>query len=513
MASDGVESTPTEIVSPAPAPSAEPPPGQPGRAHRAARPARSVSRTWWILPYCAGALAVFVVAGLVIGLRSTAGAAAPSASSTPLMPAEQFPDTLFGQLTTDIQAQNESAFLGLASAAARPALTLWWDNLRAIGFTTGAVIPTASLDAVHIDSHGNGSTVVLAGVHSSFDPVDLDGKSQIPMAHYRIGLHFASPAATGQITSWQPLDGTPWDSPLYIKKDAHVVVAGPPGDSALVDQTLPAAETAAAYDVQMMHHVTPGFLLQQGFEVFVSGSATVRDGWLATLPQPQGWPPEFGGVRPVQLPGPGVTEDNAVARGQSTLVNAISDDSMGGVRVVLAPAAPATAGTLHDETVTLVREFMLDIAAPSNFEEPANGVPLKPVLSWTQVGLAVAAQSLFEANPNPVPSGKYDWATLTAELHGLPRSYKSGALPTDQQLFGPSLATDEDWGYVAASAYEYIDSRYNMAKMMVSGLVLQNGRPTPFGNVFKSGSNANNLVFYGVHSIGVFGWRPWLAHI
>jgi len=168
--------------------------------------------------------------------------------------------------------------------------------------------------------------------------------------------------------------------------------------------------------------------------------------------------------------------------------------------------------TLHDETVTLVREFMLDIAAPSNFEVPAYGATLKPILSWTQVGLAVAAQSLFEANPDPVP-GKYDWATLTAQLRGLPHSYRSGALPSDQQLFGPSLAADADWGYVAASAYEYIDSRYNMSKMMVSGLVLQDGRPTPFGNVYKSGSNANNLVFYGIHSIGVFGWRPWLAHL
>ena len=280
------------------------------------------------------------------------------------MPAEMFPDALFGKLTADIQAGNETAFLGLASAAARPALTTWWHNLRAIGFITGAVIPTASLDAVHIDSHGDGTTVVLAGAHSPLDPSDLNGKPQIPMAHYRIVLHFASPAAAGQIISWQPLDDAPWDSPLYVRKAAHVVVAGPPGDSALVDQTLPVAETAAAYDVEMMHHVAPGFLLQQGFVVFVSGSAPVRNRWLATVPQPQGWPPEFLGARAVQLPGPGVTSDTAVSIGKSTLVNAISDGSMGGVRVILAPAEPAAKGTLYDETVTLVRVFMLDIAGP-----------------------------------------------------------------------------------------------------------------------------------------------------
>ena len=58
-------------------------------------------RTWWVLPYCAGALAVFLVAGLVIGLRHTSGTAPatnPASSAAP-MPAEMFPDPLFGQLT------------------------------------------------------------------------------------------------------------------------------------------------------------------------------------------------------------------------------------------------------------------------------------------------------------------------------------------------------------------------------------------------------------------------------
>jgi hypothetical protein len=40
-------------------------------ADRQARPARPVSRTWWVLPYCAGALAVLVAADVIIGLRYT----------------------------------------------------------------------------------------------------------------------------------------------------------------------------------------------------------------------------------------------------------------------------------------------------------------------------------------------------------------------------------------------------------------------------------------------------------
>ena len=72
------------------------------------------------------------------------------------------------------------------------------------------------------------------------------------------------------------------------------------------------------------------------------------------------------------------------------------------------------------------------------------------------------------------------------------------------------MTADEHWGDVAASAYYYIDSRYNIAKMMVSAMVLWINQPTPFGNVYKSGTNANNLVYFGIHSIRL-GWRPWLA--
>jgi hypothetical protein len=500
---DGEDSIPTGVVSYGiPQPDAQPP----DRLDHRPRRTRPVSRIWWVMPYCAGALAVFVVAGLVIGLRHASGS---SQSASPLstalqMPAEVFPDTLFGKLTADMQAGNETAFLDLASAAARPALTTWWQNLRAIGFTTGAVIPTADIDAVHIDSRGDGTTVVLAGAHSPLDPSDLNGKPQIPMAHYRIGLHFASPTAIGQITSWQPLDDAPWDSPLYVRKAAYLVVAGPPGDRALVDQALPVAETAAAYDIKMTHFNSPGFLQQQGIVVFVSGNAQVRDRWFASDPQPQGWPPQFLGVQAVQLPGPGVTADIAIGRGQSSIMNAISGVSMGGVRMVIAPGEQAS---------TLVGDFMLDIQATQD-ASAAYGVPARTVASWTEEGLAVAVQSVFEADPNPTPRGRYNFGTLTAKLHALPPSYRSGQLPSTAQLFGPSLTTDEDWGYVAASTYEYIHSQYTMARMIVSAMEVYSGpTATPFGNVYKSGTNASNIKFFGIHSIGLFGWRPWLARL
>jgi hypothetical protein len=483
-----------------------------GDQDRVTRPARPVNRTWWILPYCAGALAVFLVAGFIIGLRHTSATPRPTSPSDAAapMPAEMFPDALFGQLTADLQAENEKAFLGLASVAARPAITSWWDNLARIGFTTGAVVPTASFDAVHIDSHGDGSAIVLAGAHSPLDQVYNNGKPDIPMARYRIGLHFAGPGATGQITSWQPLDDAPWDqgSPLYVAKSQYVVVAGPPGDKALVDQTLPIAETAAAYVIKLMSRDGQFFLAQKGFVVFVSGNAAVRDRWLATAPQPGGWPPEFLGARAVQLVGPGVTADTAVRSGASSIVNAVADDTMGGVRVVLAPTGSTAKAAVDAETVTLVREFTLDFSATQD-EELSNGLPLKPVPAWPQEGFAVMVQYLFESNPNPALP-MYSLKKLTAALRALPPSYRNGSYPTSQQLFGPSVATDEDWGEVAASTYEYIGTTYNLGRVVAADMELRSAHPTPFGNVYKSGTNANNLVYFGIHSIRL-GWHPWLA--
>ncbi|HWN60852.1 MAG TPA: hypothetical protein VNO25_09305, partial [Streptosporangiaceae bacterium] len=203
------------------------------------------------------------------------------------------------------------------------------------------------------------------------------------------------------ITSRQPLDDAPWDAgtALYVRKAPHVVVAGLAGDSALVDQTLPIAETAAAYDVGLVDHVGSRDLnQQQGFIVFVSGDAAVRDRWLAAQAQPSGWPPRFLGARVFQLPGPGASPDDANGAGS------VSDGSTGGARMVVGPyARDGDGGTPHSQMVTLVRDFMLDILA-SHDENRLSGLPAAAVPSWPVEGLAVAVQILFEASTNPTPA-------------------------------------------------------------------------------------------------------------
>lgn len=473
-------------------------------------------RTWWILPYTGGLVVVLAVAAVVIGVRHPAsGGQAPktrppaAASPAAARPEQMFPNALFGKLTAALQARNEAAFLNLASASARPAMKSWWVNLQAIGFTTGAVVPTARDDVMHVDSRGNGSTVALAGVHGPLDPVDDKGKPDVALTRYQIGIHFASPTATGQITSWKPLDDAPWDqgTRLYVRKDADVVVAGPPGDSALVDQTLPIAETAAAYDIGLVNNVHFEDLnQQQGFVVFVTGDAAVRNGWFATVKEPAGWPAQFLGGQTFQLPGPGSTPVDVTGAGR------VSDGSTGGARVVVEPySQDPNGGTPHSQTVTLVRDFMLAILA-SHDQNLVNGLRTSPVPSWSEEGLAVAVQTLFETSNDPTPA-RYDFGNLDAALASLPASYKTGATPTTtEQLYGPSLETSESWNDVAASVYEYIEQKYGMNQMLASAMLLWTRYTTPFGNVLAPGGDPGkgDYVFY-TPSYVTAGWKAWLA--
>ena len=483
------------LGSPAPAPASRP--VRPGR-----RP------TWWIVPYLGGTLAVIAVAALVIGVRHTfAGTPKASASATvsataqPPMPAEMFPDALVTAMTQDINAQNETAFLRLASASARTAMKTWWDNLNAIGFTAGAVIPTAASDTVRIDSHGDGSTVILAGAHSALDP-SYQGKPGVPLERYRIGLHFASPTATGQITSWQPLDADPWDSTsaLYVRAGTNVVVAGLPSDRGVVDETLSLAQNASDYDIGLLRQANPNDLLQTGFVVFVSGDAAARDGWFAADAQPKGWPLAWHGDRTFELPGPGTSPDD-----YTSAPGGIADDTTGGARVVLTPYQQ-NGQTQQQELMGLEREFMIDILAAHD-QELINGPATGPNPdAWTLEGLGIATEALYAGNNNPAP-GHYSFGPLTSALRTLPAAFKTGKLPDAQELTGRNA---QQWNDVAASVYEYIEQKAGINQMFASAILMWTQFATPFGNVEDVPiSNAKTLYFFRTKTVEN-GWRAWL---
>jgi hypothetical protein len=450
-----------------------------------------MKKAWWILPYLGGMAAVLVVAGAVLLIRhGLGGKHEPVAAATtqgPPMPAQMSVAALTSDLKQAMQTGSEQAFLSRVAPAAKPAVRLWWDNLSAIGFTTGTVIPQAS-GPVQLDSHGDATITVLAGFHSPLDPVDPNtGQPGIPCEQYRIGVHFTSGSDPGTITSWHPLGDAPWDqgTKLYVRKGLNVVVAGPLQDSAYVDETLPLAQQAAAFDVGLVNHIHHKDLTQQGFVVFVSPSPGEAGALFGG--KNAGWPPEFLGARTVPLPG---------------------NVSTGGARVLVTPYEKVPGTDAHQETVTLVRNFMLDILA-AHAQALIAGTPVPTVPTWTLEGLAVAVQALFQANTNPAP-GHYSFSPLTTELRALPPSFrKHPHLPNDPSLYGPDLTSDQQWNDVAASAYEYIALKAGYNQLLASAMLMWTQYSTPFGNVLQS-NKGGNYYFY-TQSAMEKGWRAWLA--
>jgi hypothetical protein len=409
---------------------------------------------------------------------------------------------LAGQLTGYLQARNESGFLSLAAPAARTAMRSWWANQQAMGFTTGAVVPASAADnALHVNSAGNGTATVLAGTHSPFDPAgDSDEPPAVPTAEYRLGLHFsasAGPDAVGQITSWTPLSDAPWDqgTPLSVRKSAHVEVVGGPGESDLVSQTLPLAETAAEYDLALMSHVNPHLIDQTGFVVFVSGSASDRNRWFQSGPQPQEQTGDADGGATHLLPGPSA----AFSVGNSGDVF----EENGGARIVITGYQQA-GETPQQETSVLVREMIHAMFIPGQYPGVTSG---KDVPAWANEGIARVITDLYQADGNPAPAS-YDFGQVITAVRVLPGSYRTGTLPRAQQLYGGTATSRAGWDAVAASVYAYISEKYGMRQMLASAGLLGTATDTPFGNVLESNKNGT-LTFYPASTISS-NWRKWL---
>lgn len=486
------------------------PGGQGGQPPGPGEPRKRTWPTWWIVPYLGGAaivLAVFALVQLTV-LRHPAGHAAAASSTAAAapqgpMPAQMFPDALFKRLTKDIQDNNEKDFLSLVGPGARPAVQTWWDNMQALGFTTGLIMPTDKTDQVNLNTKGDGSTKVLAGTHNSLDPQDNKQHRDVPLERYQIGLHFSSAKAIGQITAWKPLDNAPWDQgKLYVRKDDNVVVAGPASESGLVDETLPIAQTAAAYDVGLINHVHPSDLRQSGFVVFVSDDPAVRNRWFSTTKQPSGWPTASSSGLTAQLPGPGASANTNWSLGN------LAKDITGGARVVITPFEDQNDGSRQLETAELVTRFALDILSASNQDVFAGLAPPPSIPAWAIEGFGVAFEAAYYSNTNPAPD-EYSFKALNDDLKKLPASYKNGDVPTTDQLYKGPDQTQQNWRVVAASVYAYIATKDGMGQLLASAELMWTGQPDPRQNVLKS-STKDTLTFYGKDTIQS-GWQAYLA--
>ena len=474
-------------------------------------------------PFAVAAAAVVVLSGTVSGVYEGHQHARPygafvSVPTVPDLPSLGMPGSaglpsvspLAGQLTGYLQSRNESGFLSLATPAARMAMRSWWANQQAMGFTTGAVVSAGAADTtIHVNSAGNGTTTVLAGTHSPFDPAgDSDEPPAVPATEYRIGLHFSSdagPDAVGQITSWTPLSDAPWDqrTPLSVRKSAHVEVVGGLGDSDLVSQTLPLAETAALYVLALVSHVNPPVIGQRGFVVFVSGSSSDRNLWFRSGPQPKEQTGDADGGVTYLLNGP------AAACGLLAPIGACGPDistdvpeESGGARIVITPYQQA-GETPQQETSVLVREMIHAMFIPAQ-NVGLGGTNVPP---WANEGIARVIADLYQADGNPVPAS-YVFGQVITAVRALPASDRAGTLPGAQQLYGGTATTRAEWDAVAASVYAYISEKYGMRQMLASAWFLGLETDNPFGNVLESYKNGT-IINYAPSTISR-GWRKWL---
>lgn len=449
------------------------------------------------VPGVISALAAVLLGGLVAACGG-GGPASPASGPASQGPMLVDTSTLFSSLSHDIQDKDRAAFLKLVAPAARPAVAMWWDNLAAIGFDNGAIGPENGA-FLRADSAGNVTLTVRAGTHSPLDPMD-ESKAMVPAETYRVGVHFASGAATGEIISWKPLGNAPWDSGtrLYVRKGQRVVVAGYQNDAALVRQTVPLAEAAADYDIRLFNAINSNDLEGvRGFVVFVSGNAQVRERWFRTGPQPKGWSGDgFGGLT---FPMPGMD-------GLTDIIgHGIQGSAVGGGRVVIVPYSQL-GETPAAETSVLVHEFVHVILAPSNTGLYADGQDAVP--AWTAEGIAVAIERVHDFSSDT--KSTWNFHLLTGDIAALPGRFRSGALPTNKQIYNGSAADGKSWYTVAGSVYEYIAIKYGMNQMLASAVLLYSQDTTPFGNVLRRTNSDGSYTYYPASTIRN-GWRSWLS--
>lgn len=406
--------------------------------------------------------------------------------------------TMFEDLNQAMMAHDEAAFLRWAAPSARPAMKLWWDNLRAIGFTSGTLALRESLDlyglGMPVNSHGDGDVRVLAGAHNAFDP-DMGLAGPIAaVGHYEVGFH-QTPGAPPQITSWHPLDRAPWDQPirLYVTRTANAEVVAYPDERALANHVLAAAQSAALYVLGLHRQYGIRSPPQSGFIVFVSTSPARRARWFNGT-RPAGW--DGAAVASVTLPtSPQTTLAMLSINGVETYKPGVPGGT-GAQRAVLAPAGD------NADTAALVGAFGQEMLAPEAVSESSlsRGSPQE----WVSAGFGRFLESLYLSG-----SG----TTIEKALQSVSKTMLTGQLPTE--FAGKPDQVIRDWSDVGASVYVYIAIRYGLAEAVSSGYGVNEGfgGNTPFDNVLNLHlSSQNPNIYYDptqVHG----GWEAWLVRI
>ncbi|MFD5599117.1 hypothetical protein ACFWHR_03570 [Leucobacter sp. NPDC058333] len=249
-------------------------------------------------------------------------------------------EKIWHDMNTALQTQDRELFLSYADGDAKGQLALWWDNLSAIGWTTGYVSPNTDAD---------GSQVVTIGVDLAFPANQMRGSGAID-AGLILTQGFTYKITTAgsdddlRITSFVPGDVImPWDDgKLYVERRDHVVLFALEDERALVTEHIDEAERSAVETIDLATKMG-GEIPQTGFASGITGSDERFERW------------RFG----TEVPTEGKVDASAFARPSfrpyqaSEIIDpklAVGSET-GGTTVIMGP------GAAYDFRLVFIHEF------------------------------------------------------------------------------------------------------------------------------------------------------------
>lgn len=384
-----------------------------------------------------------------------------------------FENDLSQRVTTAIQKHDRGGFLALAAApAARAAMGLWWDNVSAIGFTTGGLAP-------ELFSTPAGTLRVKIGLHADVDPIDDSAKPPTPTApstEYLLHVAGVGPGCKRTvITGWKALSNAPWDGDqkLYVVKTAHVVTAGEPAMRAEVARISALAEKAAVWDFGFFHFANKDrYVNQTGFVLFVPTTNAQAFGWFraSDAKKPRGWTSDPAAVGGTEFPLAG-TQLPAAVKG-----DALDALSVGGGRTII--TATGRKGSATDTEGLLVHEFVHNLLDTKNIWAYATG---SPIPAATSEGAARWVEAYFRSSPAAPVKAMSALKILKPVVLSRPGQFK-GRVPTDAEIYGSASLADYYYDLAALTFDWEARSGVGFAIQCVVNAYI-NGTGGPFGGV------------------------------
>jgi hypothetical protein len=416
---------------------------------------------------------------------------------------------LAGTLTLALQKHDKAGFLSLATTpATKSAMTMWWHNVDALGFTTGG----AQVETGGEPTQGSTRRVKI-GFHNHLDSMSSDPDERAtpdtPATEYQLGVKLvgnggASTACHLAITGWQSLSNAPWDvgHPLYVVKTRHIVIAGEQPMRSELHRIAPIAEKAAVWDQQFFARAKrSGYLHLSGYLVFVPANAQEEQHWFRapTAKKPSGWAADVGGAAGIQFPLPGVQIPLYVPPGMPKPAP-LSTNTGGGRVIVTATGRHASNVNLE---ATFVHEFVHAIFANDDIGAYLGG---KPVPGAVSEGAARWIESYFYSSPGTPDSPKLH--ALPSLRNGLRPHFSSfdGRWPSNDQIYG-SAATADYYYDLAATTFDY-EANYGLGFAVQCVLLAYTNGGGPFTGVELSNKGGTIKFAEPVQEQGK--WANWL---